>query len=445
MSANLSARASAPPRIGKAACLALVSILVVVAFAGLASLPVRASSAKFNDVQVSVQTAQDLPYTYAVTAYNTSGIQVASYQSSYPAAAFELPDGTYLITVQATYGPVFYPCVGCASSANSTTGNSTVSTAAPMMAVEGPLLISNSTVTTSTANYTASNSTRTFIPVFVKANSTLPTNSTSPTNSTVIPTVRVASSNEYGYAIEDVSGPTTLTIHTATSSSFPTARISIHVTYANGTAATGAWVYASVIDDYYYNGSDFVSSAQVGPSGTAFLTMPEAPLLVTGYLSVPINIPGVQPNVTVNVGGQKVNVTLYIQPSFVSLEGQTLILPPQTSGNITLHYEPDQVFYPVPLGVAPGSSQSGGQSDASGSSGSASTTSTAGGSQDTAQTRIPPFSPSDGQKGAAATKGLSDGTLIVLGAVGATAAVVLLTAVLVTLRGRHQTVTVPAA
>jgi hypothetical protein len=56
-------------------------------------------SIKLDNIQVSIQTSQDLPYSYTLTAYNTSGFQVAYYQSNFAAAALELPDGTYLFTV----------------------------------------------------------------------------------------------------------------------------------------------------------------------------------------------------------------------------------------------------------------------------------------------------------------------------------------------------------
>jgi predicted transcriptional regulator len=73
------------------------------------------TSTGFDNVQVFIQTSHALPYSYTLTAYNTSGYQVAYYQSNYPAAAMELPDGTYLFTVSATYSPPFYPCNVCAS------------------------------------------------------------------------------------------------------------------------------------------------------------------------------------------------------------------------------------------------------------------------------------------------------------------------------------------
>jgi hypothetical protein len=340
MTSNILTRASAYPRRSKALSLALVSILAVVLLVGLGGLRVSASaSTSFDNVQVFVQTSQDLPYSYTLTVYNTSGVQVATYHSNFPAAAFELPGGTYLFTVQATYGPVNYPCIGCVSGpipANSTTTNFTTTTtsytkvtgsATPMAMSVKPLLLNDS-------------------GPMVPANSTAPTNSTTVT---VIPVYRLApSSNEYGYAIDQITGPSTITINTYNATTFPTTQVTVHVNYINGTAAQGAWVYASVVDDYYYYyGSNITSGAQTGADGTAILTVPQAPLLVTSYLTVPITLP--QPNVTVIIGGQKVNVTLYYYPTSVTLEGQTLILPPQTSGDITLQYQPKQYYYPLPI------------------------------------------------------------------------------------------------
>jgi hypothetical protein len=374
--------------------LALVSILTVVVLVGYGGLHVSASATtSFDNVQVFIQTSQDLPYYYTLTAYNTSGFQVASYQSNFAAAALELPGGTYLFTVQASYSPPDnYPCIGCGS---------------------GPM---------------------------IPANSTSVTNSTAVT---VLPIFRLApSSNEYGYAIEQVTGPSSITINTQNASTYPTTQVTVHVAYTNGTAAQGAWVYASVVDDYYSYGPNVNSSVQTGADGTAVLTMPQAPLLVTSYLSVPITLPQPQSNVSVTIGGQKVNVTLYWQPNSITLEGQTLILPPQSNGNITLQYQPQQYYYPIPL-------------EASKTSGIATsinetvTTITATTSQNSAQGRIPPFNPADVQIAThvnpstvtttkVANKGLGGESLLLLGGVVVLAVALALTLALVTVRGKRK-------
>jgi hypothetical protein len=432
MTSNLSTRASAYPRRSKALGLALVSILAVVLLVGFGGLRVSASaSTTFDNVQVFIQTSQDLPYSYTLTVYNTSGIQVASYQSNFPAAAFELPDGTYLFTVQASYGPVFNPCIGCV--VGPIPGNSTAT---------------NFTTTTVYATLTGS-ATPMAIPAKLlplnESGPMIPANSTKPT---VIPIYIVPSSDEYGYATDQITGPSTITINTYNSTTFPTTQVTVHVAYVNGTAAQGAWVYASVVDDYYYYGSNITSSAQTGADGTAVLTMPRAPLLVTSYLSVPITLP--QPNVTVIIGGQKVNVTVYYYPTSVTLEGQTLILPPQTSGSITLQYQPQQIYFPLPLGL---STPSGVANTANGTVTSITATTTA--SQNTAQGRIPPFNPANVQAATpvnpstvtmtVAVKGTSGESLLqVGGTVTIAAALATLTFVLVTVRGKRKPSTVSA-
>ena len=397
MTTKLSTRTSAYPRRSKALSLALASILAAVVLVGFGGLHVSASaSTSFDNVQVFVHTSQDLPFSYRVTAYNTSGIKVASYESDFPAAAFELPDGTYLFTVQASYGQVYYPCIVCGS---------------------GPIP-GNSTTTT-----------------------------TSYTKVTVVPIFRLApSASEYGYAVEQVTGPSTITINTYNATTFPTTQVTVHVAYVNGTAAQGAWVYASVVDDYYYYGSNITSGAQTGADGTAVLTMPQAPLLVTSYLSVPVTLPKPLPNVIVIIGGQKVNVTLYYYPTSVTLEGQTLILPPQTSGSITLQYQPQRYYYPLPVKLP---TSSGAATSANGTVTAITTTTTVSANQNTAQGRIPPFDPANVQAATpvhpstvtttVAAKGLGgESPLQVGGTVTLAATLATLTFALATVRGKRK-------
>lgn len=372
MTMNQSTRVSAHPRTDRALGLALASILAVVILAGFGSLAVNASSpAKFDNVQVFIQTSQDLPFTYTLTAYNTSGYQVAYYQSGFAEAAFELPGGTYLFTVQASYYPPNPPCTACVVPENAAAANST--------------------------------------------------------GGTVVPIFRLASSNEYGYSIDEITGPSNIYIDTMNSTTLPTAQVNVHVAYANGTAAQGAWVYGYAVDDNYY-APNINSSAQTGADGTAVLTMPQAPLLVTADLSVPITLPQHQSNVTVTVGGQKVNVTLYWQPSSINLEGQILILPPQTSGNITLLYQPQQYYYPIPL-----------VSSATGVPGTTTTQTETATTQSASQNRIPPFSPSSGQVAAVVgTNVFLGGNPLLLGGVAAVVTLGVLTLVLMTVRGKRK-------
>jgi hypothetical protein len=161
--------------------------------------------------------------------------------------------------------------------------------------------------------------------------------------------------------------------------------------------------------------------------------MPSAPLLVTADTNVPIAISQTQSTVTVNVGGQKVNVTLYWQPSSVYLQGQTLILPPQTGGNIVLQYQPQQVYYPVTKG---------GSTNSIGSVTTVTETATlASVSRNAAQNRLPSFSPSAGQVAAKTyttnSHHSSSGDDLLLGG-AAVAVVVAVAIVFVAVRGRRN-------
>ncbi len=392
LTSNLSTRASTYPRRSKALGLALVAILAVV-LVGSGGLLVSASaSTKFNNVQVLIQTSRNLPYSYAITAYNTSGFQVAYYQSNFAAAALELPAGTYLFTASASYSSSNYPCSSICVAGSLTSTNATAVKSLP------PILLS---------------------------------------------------SNEYGYAIEQITGPSSITINTQNATAFPTANVTVHVAYANGTAAQGAWVYASVVGNYYYYRPNIVSNAQTGADGTAVLTMPQAPIQVTSYLSVPIKLPQAQSTVTVIIAGQRVNVTLYWQPNYINLQGQTLILPPQASGSITLQYQPQQYFYPFPYGAStpPGavSSTTTVTTTAGVPGGAKVATASTTTSQNAAQGRIAPFNPTNAQVATpinpptvtttVAAQGLGGESLLLVGGVAVLAA---LTLALVAVRGKRK-------
>jgi hypothetical protein len=167
--------------------------------------------------------------------------------------------------------------------------------------------------------------------------------------------------------------------------------------------------------------------------------MPSAPLLVTADLNVPIVLPQTQSTVTVTVGGQKVNVTLYWQPSSVYLQGQTLILPPQTSGSIVLQYQPQQVYYPVATG-GPTNSIS------SATTVMETTSYTAASVSRNAAQKLPSFSPNAGQAAAQTRTTNSDrsfsGESLLLGVTVAMIAVVL-AIILVAVRERRSPSVVP--
>lgn len=270
---------------------ATTAILGFAALLGLSSLTF-ASATSYNNVQVFVQTASNLPDYFTVSAFNMSGYMVASSQTQYPAASFELPNGQYIFTVTAdeSSNQIYYspsPMVGT----NVAQGN------LAMPYYEAPVV-------------------------------------------------------EYGYSMQQVSGSTTFTISTQNVTSFPTTTLTIKVVYANGTAAEGASVSASVVGSWYYWGyeSNAVMWNTTQADGVATLVTPQAPVQVDAWSWIPVSLPNNQTTVPVIVAGEEVNVTVYWQPTYVGLAGSALMVPPQTSASITLHVQqPD--YWVMPYGV----------------------------------------------------------------------------------------------
>jgi hypothetical protein len=275
----------------KSMIFALAAILGFTVVLGFSSLSF-ANTVSYNNVQVFVQTASSIPDYFTVSAFNMSGYMVASSQTQYPAASFELPNGQYIFTATAdqSSNQIYYspsPKVG----ANGAQGN------LAMPYYEAPV-------------------------------------------------------TEYGYSVQQVSGSTSFTISTQNVTSFPTTILTIKVVYANGTVAEGASVSASVVGSWYYWGyeSDAVMWNTTQADGTATLVTPQAPVQVDAWSWIPVNMTRDQTTVQVIVAGEEVNVTVYWQPTYVGLAGSTLIVPPQTSASITLHVQqPD--YWVVPLGV----------------------------------------------------------------------------------------------
>ncbi len=269
---------------------ALIGLALLVAGAGLFSGV--AFGATFNNVQVFVNTAAALPYSYVFTAYNLTGDLVGTYQSSYPAAAFLLPTGDYLFTVSALYqsGSTCYLCMGEASSTAGVPG-----------------------------------STVAYYPL----------------------------TSEYGYLVQHVDSSQTLNINTQNVTQFPTTQVTAKATYVNGTSASGAYVSASIVGQWYYwwgQDTKILMSAQTGSDGVATLVLPVAPAVVTAWSWVPVNLPANETTIVWNVGGEKVNVTVYWQPTYVGLSGSALLFPPTDSVNLTLHYQqPD--YWVMRMGV----------------------------------------------------------------------------------------------
>jgi hypothetical protein len=286
----------------KAAMLSMALLL-----AGTAFMVQPASAASFDNIQVFANPISSEAHSFQFTAYNLSGSLVASYQSPYPAAAFELPSGGYLFTVSATdyVSRVGYACP-------------LMQGGAKLGAVSPP---------------------------------TQPTGS----NSKAIFPWCYPPSSEYGYTVTSVTGPQTITIDLANASTLPTTPVTVKVTYVNGTAAEGAYVYASVVGEWYYwwwyDSASINMSGQTDANGIAHLVVPVAPTVITAWKWVPVFAGNDGTATKVDVGGQEVNVTAYWEPAYVGLSGSGLLLPPHDSVAITLHYQqPD--YWVMPAGVA---------------------------------------------------------------------------------------------
>jgi len=266
----------------------LLILLLGLSVPAVAFVTLAGASPGLNSVNVTIQTTNTLPYQYALTAYNTSGFQVASFYGSYPEAAFGLPSGTYLITASAYYQQSNVCNNYCPLEKGAVSGN------ASSIAIR-------------------------YIPPY----------------------------SEYGYAVVKLTGPEQITITTSNSTQSSLVSLPIHVQLSNGTAASGAYVSAYVVGGNYADTQGWVSNGQTGSDGNFTLVMPNAPIQVSAYLSYPINLPKNISTVTVVIAGQKVNVTVYWQPNSVSLSGQALILPPEKGAEITLQVQ-QSYPYPVP-------------------------------------------------------------------------------------------------
>lgn len=292
---------------GKGALLSVLLIAALLAavvpfFGSIASAHASTGTVSFDNVQVTVRTSSGIPDSFTVSAYNTTGGLVASYQSQYPAAAFELPSGSYIFTATATQQQTIYYPVGYAGTATASSGSS------------------------------GSSGSGVIVSPPIKCCS-LPANCCPYTQPVI----------EYGYASQQVSGPTSMTISTALVNQTATSTLRIMVTYPNGTAASGVYVSASVLGDSYgwaYSSNAVSMYNSTDSSGVVSLIAPAAPVLVSASTSIPIVLPYSQSTTQVTVAGVKVNVTAYWDPNYVSFGGQVLIIPPQTGGNIVLQYQP---------------------------------------------------------------------------------------------------------
>jgi hypothetical protein len=365
--------------------------LAIFLMSGLTSAIQPTAAASYNNVQVFANLTSSQDYSFQFAAYDLSGSLVASYQGPYPAAAFELPAGGYLFTASATHFQTFkaYPC--------------------PVEAVATPA-------------------------------APAPKSSNSPA---ILPGCYPPSS-EYGWQTATVTGSQTINLQMQNISKLPTTDVTVKVSYVNGTAASDASVYSSIVGEWYYwwyqdNGISMY--AQTDSNGVAHLVIPAAPAVITAWKWVPIFADRNGSNIQVNVGGEKVNVTVYWQPTYIGLSSSGLLLPPQNSISLSLHYQqPD--YWVMPMGVrAQGAYAQGGQgaTAANQPTGMPSIASSGSSAQGQSQYYLPSQIPSIQQAGSAQvpTAGANLASAWTFGAVAAIIAIAGIAVVFVGTR-RHQ-------
>jgi len=267
-----------------------------------------ASAGSFDDVQIFATASSTQTYNFQFAAYNLTGSLIASTQTSYPAAAFEIPTGGYLFTVSATssLNHVGYACP--LGTGGVTQGSGTTGTSSPPIRANGSI-------------------------------------------STPILPICYLPSSEYGYATANISGPQMINIQTQNVTTFPTTQVTAKVSYINGTAAADASVYTSIVGEWYSwwgPNSSVTMGGQTNNSGIVQLVLPVAPAVITAWKWIPITTGSNGSTIQTTVGGQEVNVTIYWQPTYIGLSGSGLLLPPQNSINITLRYQrPDYWLLPA--------------------------------------------------------------------------------------------------
>src|SRR2546422_3033981 len=265
----------------------LASIAVVLGLF-IASGTFQAASASpwanYNNIQVFVQTSKSASnYSYTIAAYDSKGAVVATSITMYPAASFEIPNGTYTFTAIASQilkSPNV--CYGVTPTQNAYGGAAGGSSSAP--------------------------------------------------SSMMKPICGGYPSGEYGFSVQQVTGPNSLIVQTGPIDSLPLSTFSINVRYANGTAAAGSQVSATIMGaDYWWpNTATALMYNQTGKDGVATLVAPSAPLIVNAWSWLPVNLPSNQTTIQTTVGGEKVNVTVFWQPNYVGLAGSAVIMPPAT-------------------------------------------------------------------------------------------------------------------
>jgi hypothetical protein len=277
---------------GRAVLLLACSLLafLVPVFGGEVAGAAAATTPTLYNVQVSIQTTSAQPDYFVVSAYNSSGALLATSQSQYPAGSLEVPAGNYFFTATATVQSSYYQTYPVYS------GGGAASSSSPSVCC-----------------------------------------------------IYRQPVEEYGFVAQAVSGPSSLTIPTKSANSTSTVAVTVRADYPNGTAASGAAVSASILGDSYWWGYDSKVSMYntTNAAGSATLVTPDAPVLLSVWASLPVNLPTNQTTVHRNIAGEEVNVTVYWQPTYVSFAGWSLVTPPQTSAKVTLHYQ-QPMYYVTP-------------------------------------------------------------------------------------------------
>src|SRR5487761_666368 len=154
------------------------------------------------------------------------------------------------------------------------------------------------------------------------------------------------STQEYGFQLLQISSSTTINMKTVPLQDIGNSKISIQAKYVNGTSVSGAEVDASIVGLMYWwpFATPYASSSislwnETDSSGTATLSVPSVPVIVSSWKSVYVDLPSSDTTVVKNIGGENVNVTVMWEPVYVGLSGSTLMIPPSTTGEITLHAE----------------------------------------------------------------------------------------------------------
>jgi hypothetical protein len=282
---------SSTRRIAVASILAALSIA---AASGLIISGVHAAQA-LNNVQIFVQPQNSSDDYFILSVYNSSGQLVVQSNSQFPAFGAELPSDTYLFTVVAEQPGYYPPPVPLGMKTGAGQVGAPVASQIP-------------------------------VPIYYTG------------------------AVEYGYVVEHITGDATIQLQTQNVSTISTTDVNVQVNYKNGTGASGAEVYASVVGGWYWWGDSTKNLkmwAQTDDSGKAVLTVPSLPVEITAWAWVPVDLPKNTTTVQVTVGGEPVNVTVYWEPTYVGLAGSALVIPPQSSVTITLHIQQPNYWYEV--------------------------------------------------------------------------------------------------